>query len=168
MTALADLTGLLRQEPRWPRAAAWPAVLALANRHLLAPALPPAGPMRQEVADYLALLRQANARRNTVVREQLGELVQALNAAGVTPMLLKGGAMLLTGLYPDPAMRMVGDLDVMVPPAALTTSLAVTRQLGYRLTSVYEPGHNAYGEMQRDGSPAALDQIGRASCRERV
>jgi len=157
MTALACLVGLLRQEPVWPRSAAWPAVLALANHHLLSPALPQGGPVPQEVADYLALLHDSNARRNAALQRQVSELVQAMNVAGVTPMLLKGSAMLLGGVYADPAVRMIGDLDLMVPPAALTAALAASRKLGYRVTCVYEPGHNAFGELARDSDPAALD-----------
>jgi hypothetical protein len=164
--ALQALCALIRQASPPPAldAARWDAVLRLANAHLLAPSLYAAlgGTWRlelvpEEVGDYLSFLYRLNGERNDALRAQAVELVDALNADGVAPMLLKGGIALFDDPYGDPAARMIGDLDVMVPAGQLGQALVALRRLGYGEIAVYDAGHNAYGELARDGSPAAID-----------
>jgi len=76
----------------------WTRPLALANAHLLSPALyaglAEAGALADlphEAREYLGLLYRLNRDRNEALRHQAIELLAALNAAGVYPLLLKGG-----------------------------------------------------------------------------
>jgi hypothetical protein len=160
--ALRALAALLRPGAPVPSLdeAGWRAVLALANAHLLTPAL--AGRMQRvavppDVAEYLALLHAHNGARNRALRAQAAELIQALNTRGVAPLLLKGAICLFEDPYGDPDARMIGDLDILVPPPAVDDAVDALQQLGYRASSLYGDGHNAYGEFVRPGSPAPID-----------
>jgi hypothetical protein len=164
--ALRALAALLRPGAPLPSLddAEWRAVLALANAHLLTPAL--AGRVRrawrrlavpEDVAVYLALLHERNGARNDTLRGQAAELTRALNARGVAPLLLKGAISLFEDPYGDPDARMIGDLDILVPAPAIDDAVDTLRELGYRASSLYGAGHNAYGEFARPGSPAPID-----------
>nr|MDQ2695595.1 nucleotidyltransferase family protein [Pseudomonadota bacterium] len=116
----------------------WMAVVATANRHLLAPALWAAlrdkdltAHLPQDLHDYLHALYQLNGQRNVHLRQQLEETVRQLNAAGIAPVLLKGAMALLTGAF-DPAARMMLDLDILVPRRDLQAALDALHALGYR------------------------------------
>src|SRR5262245_20257994 len=119
--ALATLASALGPE-RGPAAGVrdWAAGLALANDHLLSPAIYAAltatgriGELPDDVRNYLELLHRLNGERNQALRQQALELITALNAAGVEPMLIKGGLQLFRPLHRDPAARMIRDLDVL-------------------------------------------------------
>jgi hypothetical protein len=142
--------------------AAWHDAIALANNHLVAPALYAAlertrrlAELPEEVRDYLALLHQANAIRNDRLQHQALELVGALSDAGVDALLLKGGATLF--LEPEPSGRMIRDLDLLVRRPAADRVFAVLNDLGYRAIARYPTGHHAYGDFARPGDPGAVD-----------
>jgi hypothetical protein len=64
--------------------------------------------------DYLQGVFYLNSQRNRSLLDGFTEPLRALNAAGIEPVLLKGLASIVSGLYPDPAMRMLGDVDLLV------------------------------------------------------
>ncbi len=85
-------------------------------------------------------LRQERLRRAAAValrRRELHWVLQALNGVGTIPVLLKGAALLASGVYPDPAMRPMGDLDVWLPTNAISRAVVLLREMGYRL--VHKP-----------------------------
>ena len=142
----------------------WTKPLALANAHLLSPAmyasLSGAGALAdlpQDAREYLALLHRLNRERNEALGRQAIELLAALNAAGVYPLLLKGGLSLFGGIYPDPAARMIRDIDILVPAVQLDCAIRALRGLGYGAITRYEAGHNAYGDFARPNDPGAVD-----------
>lgn len=141
----------------------WEAAIAVANRHLLGPALHAALARRgqdglpPEAQSYLALLHRLNLRRNAVILRQARQLVGALNAAGIEPMLLKGTLMLMAGPRIGRGARMMADIDIAVPSEAADDALATLERLGYGLRERYPEGHHAYGEFARQGDPAAVD-----------
>lgn len=142
----------------------WTKPLAFANAHLLAPALyanlAAAGRLAEvpaEARDYLELLYRLNRDRNDALRQQAMELLRALNAVGVIPLLLKGGLSLFGGIYPDPAARMIRDIDVLVAAEQIPCAVEALGRLGYRLIARYEAGHNAYGDFARPHDPGAVD-----------
>jgi Uncharacterised nucleotidyltransferase len=143
---------------------AWLPLLHLANRELVAPALMSRlvrlrrlDSLPDEERGYLALLYQLNGERNAALRRQVVELATALNRFGNRPVLLKGAAALFADVYGDPAARMIGDIDVLVPRLRLRAGLAAIEDLGYRIADRYPPGHHAYGEFMRSGDAGALD-----------
>ncbi len=76
---------------------------------------------------------------------QIQEAVDALEAAGIEPVLLKGPA-LARSVYPDPALRQSCDLDLLVRPADVPAAEGVLGGLGYanpgREFSVSEHGYH--------------------------
>jgi hypothetical protein len=116
----------------------WSALAEYANRANLAPAL------RQALAakglwesvpptlqEYLDAMHQFNTERNEAILRHLCHVIGIINKAGITPLLMKGGAALATGLYPDPAIRFMMDLDILVPDALLICAVAALENDGY-------------------------------------
>lgn len=68
---------------------------------------------------------------NTRIKSEAEEVVGLLNAAGVTPMLLKGGLYLFEAPPEALGGRVLGDLDMVVPGDALETCVDVLREAGY-------------------------------------
>ena len=113
----------------------WPAVVRFASP-TLAPALwsatrkldllqpvPPGlmkhlkqGP-RAHPAAVLAAAHQDNERRADDLFSQLGDVATALSARDIQPVALKGAATTLAGVWPDPADRVMADVDLLVPEA---------------------------------------------------
>jgi hypothetical protein len=58
------------------------------------------------------------------------EIVIALRSTGLEPTLLKGIAY-ASRYYPEPHLRMMGDVDVLVPAGAINDSVGTLRGLGY-------------------------------------
>lgn len=152
-------------EGREMRATAdWAEVLQLANAHFVGPAMfvslrdaGQLGELPEAVCDYLAFLHACNAKRNEVLASEALEIVRALNNAGVHPLLLKGALTLFGGPYADPGVRMVGDLDILLPATGLSPTLEALTKLGHHLSTRFPEGHHAFGEFVRPGDPAAID-----------
>lgn len=116
----------------------WLAVIALANRTLLTPALFEAlsasGELHRlptDAAKYLCFLHNCNRDRNQRLRAQLSEAVAALNSEGIDPVLLKGAVPLFmcpNGRLPG---RITSDLDVSVEASELSTARRCAATLGY-------------------------------------
>ena len=119
----------LRQRPADPALAAalarpgidWPRLVTLSGVHLLTPALAPAlgdPALRPHVPEdllfYLDAMLTAATERNLALRHQLEEVAACLNAVEVIPVVLKGGARLIDDLWPDPSLRFMHDLDLLV------------------------------------------------------
>jgi hypothetical protein len=68
---------------------------------------------------------------NTVQRQELGNLLGALERAGVDVVLLKGTALAYT-VYDNPASRLKGDIDAWISPEQFPSALAALERLGYR------------------------------------
>jgi len=140
----------------------WPGMLAVANGHLLTPALGRAlashrAATPDDVMTYVEHIRSANRRRNRSIRHQAIELIRAFNRAGLEPLLLKGIIMTLHERGAGVGTRMMADIDIVVPADARTTAIAALHRLGYRARVFYPLGHHAVGEFTRASDPAAVD-----------
>jgi hypothetical protein len=113
----------------------WPDVLRIVGTSNLAgllyvvseglrDAMPPDVRQTLEEAHYRVIA--ANIRS----LHQLGQVRAALSSAGAPVMLLKGAALLDT-LYSNPALRLLGDIDLVIPPAAFPACRKVLLDLGY-------------------------------------
>ncbi|MGE0487976.1 MAG: nucleotidyltransferase family protein [Vulcanimicrobiota bacterium] len=69
--------------------------------------------------------------RSRQLRRQTVELVTELNQVGVVPILLKGAA-LANFVYPDPALRPMSDIDLLIAPADWEVAWQRLEQLGWR------------------------------------
>ncbi len=84
------------------------------------------------LGEHLATLHALTWQRNQQVRRQLDEMIGALNAEGIEPLLLKGAALLVAGVYPDDGGRWLSDIDILVHPEDLPRAVAVMCALGFR------------------------------------
>jgi hypothetical protein len=114
----------------------WDLLVALASEHMVTPAL--AGPVARlatapvQASQYFSAIHDLNARRNEVVLDSLVRILSGLHEVGIEPVLLKGAASLIDGLYGHPAERIVGDIDLLVPPAQIDAAASRLHALDYR------------------------------------
>ena len=104
----------------------WERVVGVASAHFVLPALAAAlrdlGPLKSrndELGLFLQAVHAANRERNAELRDELEAAAKVLNRAGIEPVLLKGAIRLRDELYPDDGWRMLRDLDLLAPKAAL-------------------------------------------------
>lgn len=78
----------------------------------------------------LAAVRQAAMARECAIYTQLAELLAALGALRLTPIVLKG-AYLAWAIYPGPGLRPMNDIDLLFRPADLPAAEVALAELGY-------------------------------------
>ncbi|MBI3912161.1 MAG: nucleotidyltransferase family protein [Armatimonadetes bacterium] len=142
--ALIALCGSLSPGAVWPGerlalCGSWLRLTELARRHGLAPALCPSGelPAAAIPADLLVSWkrrRQAQFAKSACAVNQLEEIAAAFAEAGTPFIALKGAAAILW-LYEEIECREVGDLDLLVPPAAMESARQTMAGLGYATIS---------------------------------
>lgn len=98
----------------------------MASQHFVTPALywllhqtPLWEDLPDDVRNYLQAIYSLNRDRNNALRHQLLEMIDTLSPLGVEPVLLKGAISLADALYPDIGIRVMSDVDLMVPPDRL-------------------------------------------------
>lgn len=121
--------------PRIPERLPWPRIVSASSHHLVTPTIAwrlrgrPEVPVR--AADYFDAVLALNRARNRQLADALALAVGRLNDAGVRPVLLKGASMLARPLYPDPAMRFCGDIDLLVPEEQLADASIALHRAGF-------------------------------------
>jgi Uncharacterised nucleotidyltransferase len=111
------------------RAAEWHRLSPILFRHLRARGEAPAAVLSTLEQAYLS-----NAARNLFIGESLRRALEALAGAGV-PALTET-------VYPDPALREMLDLDILVPAAELDAANAALAAIGYRgVASTHDDQH---------------------------
>ena len=115
----------------------WTELIALAHEYRVSSAvaagLSEAGVsdlLLKDAAVYFASTATHCRQRSKQIRSQAIDVAQILNAIGVTPLFMKGGAHLSAGLYPDPGMRQMADLDILVPAERIDDCVAVLGRNG--------------------------------------
>lgn len=148
----------------------WVAAATCANRHSLAPALHSALAARgfsdlipEQFRAYLEEIHRLNRARNAALLDQLLEVIALLNRAGIEPVILKGGAALLTGLYPDPGDRFLLDLDLLVAEGEVDAATAALEGAGYRVPAELDEVLAGYRLIRhapplvKAGAPASVE-----------
>lgn len=90
---------------------------------------------------FFRAMHAANRQRIAQGLAQLAGIGAALDAAGIPAVVLKGGGDLLSPLHVDPAIRYVGDLDILVPAGRAAEAWAALRALG--AVPAAPPAHEA-------------------------
>ena len=120
-----------------PGSAGWEPLIEAASAQLVSPALAFALQGRSDVpkrvSDYFDGILYLNRDRNRIFLGGLETALQALNAAAIEPVLLKGAASLASELYPDPAMRILGDVDLLVPEGTGAKAVRALLSCGYEI-----------------------------------
>ncbi len=162
----AETVGALRDDLGGGRLA-WESVVELASRHLVTPVLYQGladkgllHDLPAEVRSYLEAVHELNGERNRRIADQLLEIVAVLNHAGLEPVLLKGVAHLVTGLYGDPAARVIGDIDLLVASDQVAVAAGALAATGYReigLDGFSFAAHHHHTPLAREHDLAALE-----------
>ena len=149
---VACLRALGRREPPPlpPPGLDWDALLADADTEDLLPALAAAAPAtaplpaRRRLTEALA----AGRARHLVMTRALAPVLARFEADGIPAMVLKGPALADT-VYPDPAWRPFGDLDVLVRRDDRWRADGALLALGHRRVA---DGHTWEFDMDFDGA----------------
>lgn len=89
----------------------------------------------EDVNGRLQTINEASRERTGSMLSACTEILDALHQAGIQAVLLKG-AVLSPIYYPDPFLRPLADLDLLIRPQDLAASREIMlRQLGYRYYS---------------------------------
>jgi len=94
----------------------------------------------------------AAAARSALLSREMDRLLAALHEADIPAILLKG-AILAENLYPNPALRPMSDLDILVPHDRVLDAREVLERLGYRALHPIPLRHPHPGRGH--GSPAS-------------
>ena len=149
---VACLGALGRREPppAPPSALDWDALLAEADAEDLLPALAAAATaaapaaVRRRLAEALAAARA----RHLVMTRALAAVLARFESDGIETLVLKGPALAET-VYPDPALRPFGDLDVLVRREDRRRADAALLALGHRRIA---DGHTWEFDIEYDGA----------------
>ncbi len=142
---------------------AWQAVLESAIQHdvavLLYHRLKTKGLLPQlpsETAEALRSLYLYGSAENLRLLTRLRQILQRLHAAGIQVILLKG-AHLTAGVYEKPALRQMGDVDLLARDDDLPALMECLTQCGYALTREFAQdtrhAHNHLPPLVQDGWP---------------
>jgi len=119
----------------------WDPVIYSSGQHLVSPALwfylqqkELLPLLNTEQQEYLKLVYDLNLSRNAQIKNQLFLLLPDFNAVGIKPVLLKGIASLLGGLYETSGIRVLGDIDILVPEEKLEIAKNIMLDHGYTYT----------------------------------
>lgn len=119
-----------------PAAVEWELLFEAASHQLVTPAVAyslrgqPGVP--SQARDYLEGVFYLNGQRNRDVLNAFTDVLRALNTAGIEPVILKGMASLVCHLYPDPAMRISGDIDLLVDEGEGPVAAHLLASLGFK------------------------------------
>jgi len=99
----------------------WEKLFQLADGYLVLPALylglKRKGYLKsldQEAHNFLKTIYGFNCEHNQKLKEEALSVIRILNSQEIQPVLLKGVAGLLTGLYEEDGERIIGDIDLLV------------------------------------------------------
>lgn len=143
------------------------AVIRVADENLMLPAFYRAlkqnrliGAMPSDIRELLTGCYFLNQERTLALKKQVRGIAKHFNNIGVEPVLLKGANCLFSGLYPDPACRMMNDLDLLIPARATEACLSALRRHGYRkmlpLPTDSQQHHHSHPMVHKD-HPARLE-----------
>ncbi|HMF79211.1 MAG TPA: nucleotidyltransferase family protein [Bryobacteraceae bacterium] len=145
------------QDSRWD----WESLFAAASEEAVLPAL--YGFTRKlqfdeslpvPVAEFLSQVETLNAERNAAIMEEVKHAVRLLNEAGIQPVLLKGVAYLVAGMYDTWAARYLADVDLLIPETQLDQAARILIQNGFEPdeSDVFAHFRHHHPPLRRHGS----------------
>jgi hypothetical protein len=119
----------------------WDLLIEISSFHYVTPALAwclkDQAEVPSEIREYFDAVLLLNKQRNESLIEALARIVGALNAIDIEPVLLKGAAHLVESIYPEPMLRFLGDLDILIPAHRSAHAVAALQTIGFG----EKPGH---------------------------
>lgn len=146
-----------------PKNVDWMSLLGLANQTLTTPALMDftirfEEQIPEDVCLYVREIFERNLIRNDRLAAQLTEAVVAMNDRGVTPILLKSTARLMTEPSHQMGTKIMSDLDIMVAPDEVQPVLDGLFALGYSVHFQTQPGaEKRYADLKRPSDVGMID-----------
>jgi len=145
----------------------WEPIVALANEHLLVPALWVSlrdktldRDLPEDLRQYLLDFHKLNLERNARLKSQIEEAARRLNQIGIEPVLLKGAAHLFSDDFRDLGARMMTDIDILVREKHVAQSVTALMDIGYEQDEVFAkeyPDHHHWAPLFRKGDYAAIE-----------
>ncbi|MES9871895.1 MAG: nucleotidyltransferase family protein [Candidatus Sedimenticola sp. 6PFRAG7] len=141
----------------------WEGLIESASQQLVTPALHNAlgekgvlESIPRDVTDYLEATLILNRTRNEELQKDLLKISGQFNIHGITPVALKGAASLVEGIYPDNGMRVLSDLDIVIPRQRLDECAEILHGLGFQTQTDFEDEftgicHHYYPLVKKDG-----------------
>lgn len=102
----------------------------------------------------LGRLRGEHETRRMIQSDALREIVLALNAQGIEPLVIKGAVSLLTG---SPAWRFQRDLDFAIAASEADRTMSVLRDLGFSVLKPMSVRHHHLDCMWRGDLPVVVE-----------
>jgi Uncharacterised nucleotidyltransferase len=129
-------SGLLESRPFDVRPLrAWQLLIELGSNHLVTPvvawSLKDNAGVPDDVRSYFDSVLTLNCIRNEHMLEGLRRVATALNAIDIEPVLLKSAAHLVEQLYPEPGLRILRDLDILIPEDRAQSAVGALRDIGF-------------------------------------
>ena len=137
----------------------WESLAQIASDELVLPLLYDrligAIPLDAPVSEALREIRDLHAERNQIILDELRVVAELANQLGIEPVVLKGGAHLLAGLYPAPSDRYLVDLDLLAPEASIPPLVEHLLRNGYAFDTTHPVGVDCHHEtgLRRPGRP---------------
>jgi len=118
------------------------------------------GYLPEVLAQHLEDIYSLNRKRNEQILEQMKEINATLNAAGISPIYLKGTGNLIDGIYSDIGERIIGDIDLLVREDDYLKSVELAKEIGY-INYWGEPNNplkiKHYPRLYKEHVPADLE-----------
>lgn len=156
--------GLLGEERKPEGEIIWELMIEVASFHLVTPALARCigsdANIHPEVRDYFEAAAALNGKRNEVMLSGLARVAALLNAVDIEPILLKGAAHVVDGTYPDPALRILGDIDILIPASRAADAVRAMRAAGYATKAadvVPPPKHHHLPMLHEAGTDVGVE-----------
>jgi hypothetical protein len=154
------LAACLRGQP--PSGVDWIDVRWEANQHLVTPALHIAlkncsdSEIPADVREYTSFIYHKNHERNLGLRSQAIEAIEALSKRGIETVPLKGAGILLAAADEQLGLRIMTDLDLMVPEDQVPAAMDCLLKLDYKVLS-RQCGSHADAVLGRAGNFGPID-----------
>jgi hypothetical protein len=142
---------------------AWEQLIEVSRAHYVAPALAwclrdrPSLP--DDVSGYIRAVLILNQKRNEKLLNTLARVAAALNAINIEPVLLKGVAHLVEGVYPTLSLRVVGDVDVLVPEDRVKRAAEALQKIGFKAGGPILPENHHHWPMLFDPETGAAVEL---------
>jgi hypothetical protein len=142
---------------------AWESLIEVSHPHYATPAL--AWCLRDnaflpaDVRRYFHAVYFLNEKRNEKLLKALVRVATALNAIDIEPVLLKGSAHLVEGIYPAAGLRVVGDLDLLVPEDRVTSAADALQKMGFTVGGPPLPENHHHWPMLFDPETGAAVEL---------